>query len=963
VGGLDAAAVSVLFSFSQAVSPSVGALLAPVVDVVSGREDQDQDCVFLSYSRADREFASQLHAALSSANRHLWVDWEDIPPSAEWLAEICLHIELSFAFIFVISPDSAASEICRTEIAHAAKHHKRIVPIVRRDADAKAVPDAVARLNWIFLRETDDFATGLQSVVAALHTDLEWARAHTRLLVRAIEWEGRGRDESFLLRGKDLDESEQWLGRHGSRQPEPTELQEAFVLESLIIQDRERAHVRGIGSRQVAAEAVTCLPHRLDLALLLSVEAYRIHPTPEALSSLLTALQENPHLAGFAGADYASWICMTLSARGDLLATSAWNKGITLWDVTAARPISPPLTGPGIDAVSLAFSPNGEVLAAAGRRGIALWDVAQCLVSGHPQSQPLADVTIGQCVAFRPDGEVLASGHADGSIVLWSLASRRQLGEPLLLEGAERSEVRSLAFSPDGTRLASATKGAVALWDGLDGIAVRTLLTGHGEEVHSLAFSPSGGLLLAVGGEGQSGITQSSDRITAWDVATRQHKTTSLFREDGHLLSVAVSPNGEMVAVGHEAGHVTILKVPNVKHRGLWADDFAEVIRLVGHTNNVVGLAFRSNGRMVSAGRDGKIIFWNIVSRHRLGRPLGSQTAVVTSLAFSPDGQTLATGSTKGHVLLWDVAGHRLIDKQITIGEREIEYLAFSRDGGVLVALESRRIVLWDTVNHCPIQDYPTDLPRDISKLALSRSGMLALGRADGSILLWDVRERRSLGDPLVCPSEGISALAFSMDGTLLASASYGVGSPITLWELTTRRPVDLPLSDHRGNIAPIGFTQKGDVLVSASGESYNRTITLWDVVNRQQLSQRVTTRANIETFACSPSGTTLALGGADGSLVFWDIAGRQPLGKPFAAHDGAVTSLAFTSDGRTLASGSARGRDLQGGGLMMWDVNVSSWQSRACGIANRNLSEDEWSRYLGQEPYRRTCPDVPESR
>lgn len=147
---------------------------------------------FISYSRKDKDLVRALHDALNQRGRDTWIDWEDIPPTAEWLKEIFSAIEAAHTFVFVISPDSVASDVCKQEIAHAAKHNKRLVPIVRSNVDPQHVPEALAKLNWIFFRESDDFDTAFQSLIAALDTDLDWVRAHTRLLTRAIEWDGKG---------------------------------------------------------------------------------------------------------------------------------------------------------------------------------------------------------------------------------------------------------------------------------------------------------------------------------------------------------------------------------------------------------------------------------------------------------------------------------------------------------------------------------------------------------------------------------------------------------------------------------------------------------------------------------------------------------------------------------------------------------------------------------------------------
>ena len=130
--------------------------------------------VFISYSRKDLPFVRKLYQALAERKRDSWVDWEGIPPTAEWLWEINSAIDAAQAFLFVISPDSVVSEVCTKEIGHAVEHEKRLIPIVCREVDAKAVPEALAKLNWLFFRETDDFEGAVEALLKAIDTDLDW---------------------------------------------------------------------------------------------------------------------------------------------------------------------------------------------------------------------------------------------------------------------------------------------------------------------------------------------------------------------------------------------------------------------------------------------------------------------------------------------------------------------------------------------------------------------------------------------------------------------------------------------------------------------------------------------------------------------------------------------------------------------------------------------------------------------
>ena len=202
--------------------------------------------VFVSYSRHDGGFVRELHAFLSAAGRDVWVDWEDIPAASEWERDINDSIDGAESIVFVVSTHSLASEYCTAEFRHAQERGKRIVPIACDQADPEAAPPGLRQLNWIWCREGDDRGAAFAKLSRALDTDLAWARAHTRLLVRAVEWDTR-KDNSLLLRGRDLAQAEQDLAANAAKEPTPTELQQRYVLASRrAASRRQRALLGGV---------------------------------------------------------------------------------------------------------------------------------------------------------------------------------------------------------------------------------------------------------------------------------------------------------------------------------------------------------------------------------------------------------------------------------------------------------------------------------------------------------------------------------------------------------------------------------------------------------------------------------------------------------------------------------------------------------------------------------------------
>jgi hypothetical protein len=188
--------------------------------------------VFISYAREDQQFVRKLQDALEAHNRNTWIDWKDVPLTAKWKEEVFSAIDQADSFAAVISPDFIVSKPCQDELDHAAHNHKRMVPLWHRDVDDEEVPPDLAAHQYVFLREDDDFEDAFERLLKALDTDMEWVHAHTRLLVRAKEWESKRQDSSMLLRGSELREAEEWQARAAHKEPKPTTLQSEYILAS-----------------------------------------------------------------------------------------------------------------------------------------------------------------------------------------------------------------------------------------------------------------------------------------------------------------------------------------------------------------------------------------------------------------------------------------------------------------------------------------------------------------------------------------------------------------------------------------------------------------------------------------------------------------------------------------------------------------------------------------------------------
>jgi WD40 repeat protein len=200
--------------------------------------------IFISYSRKDLAFAQKIVTALAEDDLDTWIDWKSIPKGEDWEKEIYHGIEEADAFLFLISPDSVVSEMCNKEIEHAVKNGKRILPIIIRDADPKSIHPEISKRNWIFCRDgQDDFNRAIEETRKTIHTDYEWLKYHTKLQVKALDWE-RQKDNSQLLRGKELRTAEKQLAEVNNQEdPQPTDLQRYYILASQRNEIRTRQQI------------------------------------------------------------------------------------------------------------------------------------------------------------------------------------------------------------------------------------------------------------------------------------------------------------------------------------------------------------------------------------------------------------------------------------------------------------------------------------------------------------------------------------------------------------------------------------------------------------------------------------------------------------------------------------------------------------------------------------------------
>jgi TPR repeat protein len=255
--------------------------------------------VFISYSRDDLRFADQLDAALNACGFESFIDRHGISGGEEWKRRLGNLISESDTVVFVLSPTSARSEVCAWEVKEAARLSKRILPALCQPLQDARPPPPLRNLNYIFFYEEpkvpdSGFGTGLAKLIAALNTDFDWLREHTRYLQRAMEWDRGGRPANRLLSGDDIAEAKAWVARRPKNAPEPTALHLDFIRAS-----EEEAEARSSAQRK-QLEAMAAAQAARETALRQAEEAQRKRVTVARIRNIaLVAVSILVLLAGY----------------------------------------------------------------------------------------------------------------------------------------------------------------------------------------------------------------------------------------------------------------------------------------------------------------------------------------------------------------------------------------------------------------------------------------------------------------------------------------------------------------------------------------------------------------------------------------------------------------------------------------------------------------------------------------
>jgi RNA polymerase sigma factor (sigma-70 family) len=627
---------------------------------------------------------------------------------------------------------------------------------------------------------------------------------------------------------------------------------------------------------------------------------------------------------------------------GKAVATAGEDGMIRFWDPATGRE----LRQIRLRAGSLAFSPDGKLLAAVVDKTICLYEAAtgqELRRLAYDTRSPLGGGSFsdtGLPLTFSPDGSTLAAVAGDRSISLWEVATGR---ERLRLPAAAQA-VRALAFTPDSKTVLTATAqkpgAAVHLWEAATGRELRTipLPPSDGRGLTPLAFSPDG-QTLALRGQApvrrkKGDVTEvfMEHRVHLWDLATGQER----FRLEGQrdvIWSVAFAPDGQTLASTGMDNQITVWDAatgqPRCRLQGnpegsrplptrtlafspdgntlavvgsaptvqLW--DVAAGREWLGepaaHRGAITRVTFAPDGRtLASASSDHTIRLWDpATGQQRAG--LHGHSAAVRGLAFAPDGQRLASACSNGAVHVWEPAAGKALHRIQAVERSAGVYfnlcpVAFTPDGKALVSWgDDRRLRLWDVTTgkeranrpaflselaglpHERLKEVPGSAQR-FNAVELSPDGRTAAVAFPRAIAVVDVATGQEVARLPEQPSP--TRLAFSADGLTLVS---GGRDKMALWELATGKEVlRIPVPNH---VSAVALAPDGRSMAVATGWTEGM-LHLFDVADGKEFLRLQGHGAAVSSVAFSPDGKTLASGQRDTTVLVWDLArGSRPTG------------------------------------------------------------------------------------
>jgi WD40 repeat protein len=607
---------------------------------------------------------------------------------------------------------------------------------------------------------------------------------------------------------------------------------------------------------------------------------------------------------------------VSYSPDGTKLASASRDRTVKVWDLGNGRelvtyrghtdqPDDPTSGGTNVLRTSdVAFHPDGKLIASTGGNQVHLWDpgtgkLIKVLVKLEKNDKPL------KALAFSPDGKSLAVGGDDGVVRVYEVGS----GKETFKSQPRPVRVEAVAYSPNGRLVGAAdSAGNVAVFapGAANPMPMSVGVVEGGGECLGVAFTADSGMVLTCGTDGKARLTAgpSPDGSAATNTATRLREFV------GHAEAVnalALTRDGKFLVTGGKDRTVRVWEVTSGK----------QVRSFQGHMKDVIAVAVRPDGRQIaSASDDGAIRLWDLnpSDEHRALDPetgkleatLTGHAAPVTSLAFFPDGNRLASAGGDRVVKVWDVAERKVV-KELAGHESAILAVAVSPDGKLVASGAADRTVRgWDP--EAGKQAWVWTGKSAVCAVAVRKGGAtVAAGTADGGLVVLGVAG----GSPKELfhqPAHvaGVACVAFDPDGT--RAATVGGDGAVRIWTVTDTGGL-VSLARFEGQPKPgtssgyspltgVAFSPDGRLVASVGADAVVR---LWDVQTKAEVRGLRGHTDWATAVAFGPDGRRVASAGVDRAVRVFELTSQEIGGG--VGHLLAVNAVAVSPDGRLVAT------------------------------------------------------------